>query len=68
MDFVIEFGDTFSWFCAILIKLELIAKGNSIDGGLEIEGKLREIYGKDVKKLKCSQCKTVKCKCIFFYD
>lgn len=67
MDFVVELADTFSWFCGILIKLDLIAKSNGItDGRFDIERKLQGIYGRKGKPLSCPECKKEICKCIFF--
>jgi hypothetical protein len=65
MDFVIELADTFSWFCAILIKLQNIAKCNDIKD-FDLERKLQEIYGKKGEDLRCSTCKKTVCDCVFF--
>ena len=67
MNFVVELADTFSWFCGILIKLDLIAISNGItDGRFDIERKLQEIYGVGGKPLSCPECKKNVCECVFF--
>jgi hypothetical protein len=67
MDSIIELADTFSWFCAILIKLDWIAKGLALDEvHFNIEKKLQDIYGSSDVPLKCPMCGKQKCNCIFF--
>lgn len=74
MDFVIELADTFSWFCAVLLKLEEIIKcENLTDEILKtfcIEESLKEIYKseKPDEPLKCYACGKVNCECKFFLE
>lgn len=68
MDFFIELADTFSWFCAILIKMLGIIKNNRIgeldDYNLEVF--LEKEYKASSEGLKCPTCDGRPCKCIFF--
>lgn len=67
MDLVVEFADTFSWFCAILIKLEMISEGLCLDFNIhDLEQCLIAVYGPKGNQIKCSTCKEINCKCIFF--
>jgi hypothetical protein len=67
MDLVIEFADTFSWFCAVLIKLHLITDVLKIDGDkFDIETFLINEYGEKGKPLICPTCSENDCKCQFF--
>ena len=67
MDLVVEFADTFSWFCAILIKLEMISEGLNLDYNIyKLEQYLIDIYGPKGNKIKCPRCESTDCKCIFF--
>ncbi len=67
MDLVVEFADTFSWFCAILIKLEMISESLKLDFNIyELEQYLISIYGPKGNPIKCPTCESTDCKCIFF--
>lgn len=82
MDFIIELADTFSWFCAVLLKLianikcfehnekDLIKAKISKDQlkKFHIEEALRERYRYKDKEspLTCYACEKTKCKCLFF--
>jgi len=70
MDLVIEFADMFSWFCAVLVKLEQIAQSSKLrsDGaGLDIEESLKMVYAYDKgNPLLCPSCHNPECKCLFF--
>ena len=67
MDLVIEFADTFSWFCAIMIKLRWMSQKLGIaDEKSHIEIMLESEYGKKGDPLKCPTCSDIDCKCKFF--
>jgi len=67
MDLVIEFADTFSWFCAILIRLKLLSKSLNINiEKYDIEIALEKEYGKKGTTLICPACSQSDCKCKFF--
>lgn len=65
---VIEFADTFSWFCAILIKLEELVKnlGKDVDE-FHVEAQLQKEYGPTGEPLKCPRCRQQECGCMFFF-
>ncbi len=68
MEQVIEFADTFSWFCATLIKLEEIAKNLSVEiDRFDIERRLQKEYGRKGEALRCPRCKQSECGCLFFF-
>lgn len=72
MGLVVEIGDSFSWFCAILNKLDFIA--NSIYENPEkhkeilkpSEQALRDEYLDASNKAICPSCKKNPCKCAFY--
>ena len=72
MGFVIELADTFSWYCAVLLKLQEIIKDEDLDDELlktfHIEESLKKVYKSASAKepLKCYACGKDKCKCKFF--
>jgi hypothetical protein len=72
MDLVIEFSDTFSWFCAVLLKLNEIIESEKlpidIESGFDIEEELKSIYKSPNKTapLVCYACKQKSCKCLFY--
>ncbi len=72
MDFVIELADTFSWYCAVLLKLHEIIKYEKLDDELSktfhIEESLKEVYDSKStdEPLKCYACRETECKCKFF--
>jgi len=69
MDFVIEQADTFSWLCAVLLKLGAFYDLNGPDNRQSgIEGKIKEIYGYDenTDSGKCYACQQSQCKCVFY--
>jgi hypothetical protein len=65
MDLIIEFADTFSWFCAILFKLNLISQ-NLENSSYDFEEALELEYGVKGQPLKCPTCKSEDCCCVFF--
>jgi hypothetical protein len=67
MDLIIEFADTFSWFCAVLIKLEMIAESLNVSKDqYDLEKWLEKKYGLNGEKLTCPRCKSDDCECLFF--
>lgn len=72
MDFVIELADTFSWYCAVLLKLHEIIKYEKLDDELSktfhIEESLKKVYQSRNREdlLKCYKCHESECKCKFF--
>lgn len=72
MGLVIEIGDSFSWFCAILNKLDFIAHSiyNEPEKHKEIlkpfEKALRDEYFDASGNAICPSCKSNPCKCAFF--
>lgn len=67
MDQVIEFADTFSWFCAILIKLKLLGESLDIPNDkINLEIYLEHEYGEKSETIKCPSCNSSDCKCLFF--
>lgn len=65
MALVIEIADTFSWFCAILNKLDSILKGCGFPFST-LEEKLCEVYIDDKGNARCPTCKKEQCECIFY--
>jgi hypothetical protein len=72
MGLVIEIGDTFSWFCAILNKLDSISKF-LYDNPEEhepvirpLEQVLNELYFDPEGNARCPECKDKLCKCVFY--
>lgn len=64
----IELADTFSWYCAILIKLNEIMSNASVDlKEYNIEVYLQREYGEKGSVLKCPTCLKTECACLFFY-
>lgn len=68
MDLIIEFADTFSWFCAILIKLSQIAENSNLPlEHYDLEKTLQRVYKLDGDSpLTCPTCESQNCKCLFF--
>jgi len=72
MDFVIELADTFSWYCAVLLKLHEIIKYEDLHDKLlkkfHIEEGLKQVYKSEntCEALKCYACGATECKCKFF--
>ena len=70
MDLVIELADTFSWFCAVLIKLRQMPQPSTPTGGsnvtLDIEYRLQQEYGAAGAPLVCASCRTAACECAFY--
>jgi hypothetical protein len=72
MGLVIEIGDSFSWFCAILNKLDSISK--SIYDNPEkhediikpLEQVLNEVYFDSGGNARCPSCKSNPCNCVFY--
>lgn len=62
---VIEIGDTFSWFCAIMNKLEDILEASRFKLP-SLEEKLNEEYFDDDGNPRCPTCKQKSCECVFF--
>ena len=69
MDFVIELADSFSWLCAVLLKLGEFFNQNYPKRSASLEKWIREEYKYDDTKEKgtCSACCLAKCKCVFFH-
>ncbi|GAI82034.1 unnamed protein product [marine sediment metagenome] len=71
MDFVIELADTFSWYCAVLLKLQEIIEYEDLDDELlktfHIEESLKKVYESRStdEPLKCYACGATECKCKF---
>ncbi len=70
VDFIIELADTFSWFCAVLLKMEktLEPLGLEIKNSHTIEKALEDRYkyqGND-KPLTCYACGETSCQCRFY--
>lgn len=72
LELIVEIGDTFSWFCAIINKLNMIEHSiwekpeehiNEMFQNFEIT--LNEEYIKDGEP-KCPTCTNVPCQCAFF--
>jgi hypothetical protein len=69
MGFVIELADTFSWFCAILIKLKQILDSSKLYvEDFDIEAYLQKEYSSSGKGLLCPTCKANPCACQFFHE
>ncbi len=67
IDLIVEFADTFSWFCALLIKLQFMASNLGVtENPYDLEKFLQIEYGPTGEKLKCPSCKSQECKCLFF--
>jgi hypothetical protein len=72
MGLVVEIGDSFSWFCAILNKLDSISK--SIYDNPEkheaiirpLEQVLNEVYFDSEGNARCPECKSKPCECVFY--
>ena len=65
MNMIIEIGDTFSWFCSILNKLDNIYKNCELPP-LSLEEKLNKEYFDKDDKPSCPTCNNKPCSCIFF--
>ena len=68
MDFVIELADTFSWFCAILIKISRIVENIEVNNPelYDLEKFLQTEYKASPEGLTCPTCTKRPCKCCFF--
>ena len=71
MDLVIEIGDTFSWFCAVMNKLDMISKCIVNDPAqspllLSLEEQLRREYIDQDGSIKCPTCGKYPCECVFY--
>ena len=72
VDFFIELADTFSWFCAVLLKLEEIVKNMALPDdkakSFQIERAIIERYRSPDPNtpLTCYACEETQCKCLFF--
>ena len=66
MRMVIEIADTFSWFCAIMNKLDSISKASKFPL-LLLEDQLRGEYFDDHGNPRCPTCQAKPCKCVFFF-
>jgi hypothetical protein len=72
MGLIAEIGDSYSWFCGIMNKLESISTAiyNEPDEHPEIVGPLdpvlTKIYFDSESKLRCPSCKSNPCICAFF--
>jgi hypothetical protein len=73
MGLVIELADSFSWFCAILNKLDSITRSIQNHSGKHTQSNLKALeqvlhskyFGSD-GKAKCPSCNHKPCKCVFF--
>ncbi len=65
MRMVIEIADTFSWFCAIMNKLDDILEASKFTLP-SLEEKLNEEYFDEKGNAKCPTCQEKRCKCVFF--
>jgi len=71
MDFVVELADTFSWFCALMIKLEEIIENQDLGYKdkeqymLEYRMKQEYNYNRKNTPIHCYSCGHEKCECIF---
>lgn len=70
MDFVIELADTFSWLCAVLLKVEktLERLDSKLYDELKIENYLHKTYKIDDTNSDaiCYACEKSSCRCLFF--
>jgi hypothetical protein len=72
MDLVAEIADSFSWFCAILNKLDRISKSiydkpEEHDTLKPLESVLYDVYiDPETKKAICPSCHNSPCKCAFY--
>lgn len=72
MGLVVEIGDSFSWFCAILNKLSSISRSiyDQPDDHPEILRPLEQVLNSEYLdsqgKAKCPSCKNNPCKCAFY--
>lgn len=72
MDFVIEFGDTFSWFCAVLLKLNKIIEKELLPSNVGINFEIEEVLKLSYKSktsadpLTCYACNSKNCECLFY--
>ena len=65
MALVIEIADTFSWFCAIMNKLDSVIKGWGLTFPT-LEDQLCEAYIDGEGNARCPTCKKKQCECIFY--
>jgi hypothetical protein len=65
VNLVIEIGDTFSWFCAILNKLDEISETSGFKLSL-LEEKIESEYFDANGNPKCPTCNSKTCTCVFF--
>ena len=64
---LIEFADTFSWYCAILIKVtEILHNAKVTLEDYNIETTLQNVYMKAGTSITCPKCSKDKCECLFF--
>jgi len=72
MGLVVEIGDSFSWFCAILNKLDSIARSiyNDPDKHQDIlkplEQILHDVYFDTTGSARCPSCNKKPCECAFY--
>lgn len=72
MDFAIELADTFSWFCAVMLKLLGIIENEKLEDDIvetfHIEKELRNLYDSpnETQVLTCYACKQTDCECLFY--
>jgi hypothetical protein len=72
MGLVVEIGDSFSWFCAILNKLDSISRSiydrpeEHPDILRPLEQILNDVYIDSDGKAKCPSCKSNPCRCAFY--
>jgi hypothetical protein len=71
MGIVAEIGDSFSWFCALLNKLDSISRSiwdhpERHEALKPVEKVLSEEYSDSTGKSRCPSCKSSPCKCVFY--
>jgi hypothetical protein len=68
MDFVIELADTFSWLCAILIKVLRFTEINKVSNSeiYNLQIFLKKEYQASGSGLRCPTCDGSPCQCVFF--
>ncbi|MDH3890516.1 MAG: hypothetical protein OEV49_05480 [candidate division Zixibacteria bacterium] len=72
MDFVVELADTFSWLCAVQLKLFEILTHEKIDDSVvtefHIEEVLKDRYESSTveQPMKCYACEHESCECLFY--
>lgn len=71
MGLVVEIGDSFSWFCALLNKSDSILESiwdnpKEHEAMKSVEQVLKDEYIDTTGKAKCPSCKSSPCRCVFY--